>query len=457
MKKTFFYLLALLALSITFNSCKGKEKAQQENLTQFVNVFIGTGEHGHTFPGAVVPHGMVQLSPDTRTLGWDACSGYHYNDYSIIGFSHTHLSGTGIGDLGDFLFLPFAGELKKVTQYMHNDGRPVEKDNPRYGSAFSHDDEVAHPGYYSVYLQDYSIQAELTATARVGFHRYTFPQSDNPGLFIDLERTIHGRRVVDSEVRILNDTKIQGMKQVQGWAPNRFVFFHAEFSEPFTAEVKDDLFVYLSFNPTEEGQQILIKVGISYVDFDGAEKNLHAEVPHWDFDKVKSDANNLWNAELNKIQIKTDDAEERIKFYTALYRTAISPGVASDVDGRFRTMEQKIEQDKNYTNYTVFSMWDTFRSLHPLFTIIKPTRNQAFIRSLLRKADEGGVLPMWELHSNYTGCMIGYHAVPIIVDAFMKGQRDFDIEKAFEAVKKASSHDTINVSPTIDRTILQTM
>jgi predicted alpha-1,2-mannosidase len=452
MKIKSLYSTFFLALLLFLSACAEKET----DYTKFVNVFIGTGGHGHTYPGAVVPHGMVQLSPDTRTNGWDACSGYHYNDENLIGFSHTHLSGTGIGDLGDFLFLPYAGELKMVVQYMHDDGRPVREDRPRYGSAFSHDDEVAYPGYYKVYLKDYDVQAELTATARAGFHRYTFPKSDNPGLFIDLTRTIHSRRLADSQINVVSDTEIQGMKQVHGWAPNRFVFFHAKFSEPFVAEVDDNKKAFLKFKETQEGQQILAKVGISFVDFDGAKNNLNTEIVDWNFEKVKKEAHKLWNEELGKVKVKTDDETNRTIFYTGLYHTALSPTIASDVDGRYRTMEQKIEQDTDYMNYTVYSMWDTFRSLHPLFTIVSPEKNQALIRSLIRKSDEGGILPMWELHGNYTGCMIGYHAVPLIVDSYMKGQRDFDVQKAYLASKKASIHDTISVSPTIDRRVLTT-
>ena len=449
-------LVTLLLLALFFASC-GERKEEVGNFTQYVNLMIGTGGHGHTFPGAVVPHGMVALSPGTRTVGWDACSGYHFNDNAIIGFAHTHLSGTGIGDLGDFLFLPFTNELRMVPQYMHDDGRPPLRDRDRYGSFFCRegDGEIAVPGFYSVYLKCYGIRSELTASPRVGFHRHTFPDAEKAGMFIDLERTIHNRRVYRSEVRVISDTELQGMKQVHGWAPNRFVYFHAEFSKPFTVtNIIDDLFVYLDFGPTNAGDQLLIKTGISFVDFDGAKNNMRTEVPHWDFDRVRREADRKWNEELGRIRITTDDVDARIKFYTALYRTAIHPGIASDVDGRFRTMEQKIEKDPDYMNFYVFSMWDTFRTLHPLNTIIRPGINQAMIRSLLRKSEEGGLLPMWELHSNYTGCMIGYHAVSVIVDAFMKGQRDFDIDLAFRAIKRKSVHDTINVSPTIDRYVL---
>jgi len=457
MKKTFFYLFALSACLI---SCTEKDQKEQKDYAQFVDVFIGTGGHGHTYPGATVPNGMVQLSPDTRTVGWDACSGYHYNDSTMIGFSHTHLSGTGIPDLGDFLFLPFTGELNKVVQYKHNDGvlkadgtLDVQEDTPRYGSSFSHEDEVAYPGYYSVLLRDYNVKAELTATTRAGFHRYTFPSSENPKLFIDLERTMDNRRILASDIKVISDTEIQGFKQVQGWAPNRYVYFHAEFSQPFAIDsIVGNVHAFLTFEPTE---QVLIKVGLSFVDADGAEKNLKAEIADWNFDNVKDNARKTWNEELSKIEVSTTDATNRTIFYTALYHTRLQPITASDVDGRFRTMDNRIEQDNNYTNYAIFSLWDTFRSLHPLNTVISPEDNQAMIRSLIRKSDEGGLLPMWELHSNYTGCMLGYHAVSAITDSYFKGQRDFDIEKAYEASKKASSYDVVNISPTIPQHVLQ--
>ncbi|MDR2474434.1 MAG: GH92 family glycosyl hydrolase, partial [Bacteroidales bacterium] len=415
--------------------------------TQSVNLFIGTGGHGHTYPGATLPHGMVQLSPDTRTVGWDACAGYHYDDASLIGFSHTHLSGTGIGDLGDVLFLPYTNEPQQV-------GPNGEDKIPSYGSVFSHEKEKATPGYYSVHLDSYDIEAELTATVHAGFHRYTFPESDKPGLFIDLTRTVHDRQPAQSEIVVVNKSEIRGMKQVHGWAPNRFVYFHASFSEPFTVVTNDNAKIYLTFSPTNKGKQILAKVGISFVDEAGARNNLLTEIPDWNFDKVKKAAQKQWNDELSKIRISTQNDKDRTIFYTALYHTALEPIISSDVDGRYRTMENQLAEDKNYVNYSVFSLWDTFRALHPLNTIISPEKNQDMIRSLIRKFDEGGLLPMWELISNYTGCMIGYHAVSVIVDSYVKGQQNFDIPKAYLACKKSASYDTLNVSPTIDRDIL---
>jgi predicted alpha-1,2-mannosidase len=297
------------------------------------------------------------------------------------------------------------------------------------------------------------VLAELTATAHAGFHRYTFPEAENPGLFIDLNRTIHDRRVI-AGYHIINEYEIQGTKQVFGWAPNRYVYFHAQFSEPFSCLLEGETNAYLSFGKTEERKQILVKVGISFVDCEGAKKNLDEEIVDWDFDRIKKEAHDAWNRELAKIEITTSNEKNRTVFYTALYHTALEPVISSDTDGRYRTMDNRIAEDKDYRNYSIFSLWDTFRALHPLNTLISSEENQAMIRSLIRKSEEGGLLPMWELASNYTGCMIGYHAVPVIVDSYLKGERDFDIEKAYAAVKKSSSYDTVHVSPTIDRKIL---
>jgi predicted alpha-1,2-mannosidase len=437
--KNFFFI----CFCLFFFSCS------QENAgyIRYVDPFIGTGGHGHTYPGAVVPHGMVQLSPDTRTNGWDACSGYHYDDASLIGFSHTHLSGTGIGDLGDVLFLPYTDELKTVAP--NGDDREAV-----FGSSFSHLKETSEPGYYSVHLDDYGVDVELTATCHAGFHRYTFPASEEAGLYIDLTRTIHNRRLVASELTAISDSEIQGMKRVNGWAPDRYVYFYARFSAPFTCTVNENKKARLHFGETAKGKQVSVKVGISFVDCAGAKNNLDAEIADWNFDQVRKQAQNAWNKELAKIDIQTTNAKDKKIFYTALYHTALEPIVASDADGRFRTMDNRIAQDTAYTNYSVFSLWDTFRALHPLNTVVSPAGNQAMIRSMLRKYDEGGLLPMWELISNETGCMIGYHAVPVIVDSYMKCEQNFDVEKAYEACVKSSVYDTVNVSPVINRSIL---
>ncbi|MDR1555881.1 MAG: GH92 family glycosyl hydrolase [Tannerellaceae bacterium] len=434
-----FILLSLLS------ACMPQEK----EVTAYVNPFIGTGGHGHTYPGAVRPHGLVQLSPDTRLAGWDACGGYYYEDTGILGFSHTHLSGTGIGDYGDFLFLPFTGEPQQIA--------PNGEDRvSRFGSRFSHEQESASPGYYSVVLQDYGVKAELTATEHAGFHQYSFPRSEAPGLLIDLGSSIQERRVLDARFTILGDTAIEGMRRVRGWALNRYAYFHARFSKPFTCRIEEtDHRAFLNFGQTRQGEKVKVKVGISFVDEEGARKNLEKEIPGWEFDDVRRDAARSWEAELSGIKVSSADEESKTIFYTSLYHALLEPTISSDVDGRYRTMENAIaEADTTYTNYTVFSLWDTFRALNPFLTIAYPEKEEAFIRSLIRKYEEGGILPMWELASNYTGTMLGYHAVPLIVDAYVKGLRNFDVEKAYEACVFSSSYDTVHVSPVINRRIL---
>lgn len=438
-----------ITFCIVFASCK----SAQDKLIGYVNPFIGTGEHGHTFPGATLPHGLVQLSPDTRLLGWDACGGYHYDDKSLLGFSHTHISGTGIGDYGDILFLPFTSELKKIVR--NGDDRIT-----RFGSNFSHEGEEASPGYYKVTLDDYDVVAELTATPRTGIHRYTFPASSHAGLMIDLTTSIHEGKCLMSELKVINEREISGMKHMQGWAPDRYVYFHAQFSEPFTALLEADgknepelseissqnIRAILRFGDMKQEKQIIAKVGISFVDEAGAKMNLEAEATQWDFDLFRKEAEERWEEELSRILVTSKDENAKTIFYTGLYHTMISPNISSDVDGRYREMGQTISQSEKYQNYTIFSLWDTFRSLHPLYTVIAPDKNEAMIRSLLKKYDEGGMLPMWELASNYTGTMIGYHAVSVIVDAYMKGYRDFDVEKAYEACKRSSIYDTTDIS-----------
>lgn len=451
--------MLLLATGIGLFSCAEKELPKE--YTDSVNVFIGTGGHGHTFPGATLPHGMVQLSPDTRLLGWDACSGYYYDDTSIMGFSHTHLSGTGIGDYGDILFMPVVGEKPLITG-------TAEKPDEGYRSRFSHEQESARPGYYQVLLQDDSINVELTATLRAGLHRYTYPKVSDARLIVDMEPTIHGHQHPVTQIRVVNDSTIAGMKYTVGWAKRHYVYFYAVFSSPFdyklysgteyqsdsTSVTVNTAKAVIRFKNLPVDGRVLAKVGISSVDEEGARLNVEAEIPNWNFEDVMKEANTAWNEALGKIDIETSDNDSRTVFYTSLYHAFIQPSLASDVDGRYRTMGHEIKQDASYTNYTVFSLWDTFRAAHPLYTIVTPEQNQAFIRSLLRKYDEGGILPKWELASNETGTMIGYHAVSVIADAMMKKQCDFDVKKALEACIRSSVYDTMGVTPMMDRQIL---
>ena len=404
--------------------------------------FIGTGGHGHTYPGKTVPFGMVQLSPDTRVGNWDACGGYHYSDSTIIGFSHQHLSGVGVLDYGDILFMPTIGDIQL---------EPGDENNSSLGyrSNFSHSTEIAEPGYYSVILDDYKIKAELTATTRAGFHRYTFSEEENVNLIIDLTHQLEpGEKIKELEIEIIDKNIIHGLRRSAGWAEDQIVYFYAELSKPIieygisnngviSNSIKsvtgDNVKSYLKFNNSDK-KPLLIKVGISAVDYEGAKKNLNKEIPTWEFDKVRNNAKEIWNKQLNKIVIKDDSEEKKKIFYTALYHSNIIPNIYFDVDRRYRGNDRKIHKCEDFDNYTIFSLWDTFRATHPLFTLIEPERTSHLIKSMLVKYEQSGFLPKWELAGNETGTMIGYHSVSVITDAYVKGIRNFDSEKALEAM-----------------------
>lgn len=430
----------ILLLPFLFASCQQQSQAPTTSLDPLSHVdpFIGTGFHGHTFPGATTPFGMVQLSPDTRLPGWDASSGYHYSDSTIYGFSHTHLSGTGIGDMGDILFLPFTGAPGDTLL-----------------ATFEKQSERASPGYYQVYLQNYEVEAELTATPRTGFHRYEFFAAE-PSVLIDLGHILQanwGHRSLAAEIELVDDHTIRGKRISSGWAHDHPVYFYAEFSQPFaltafrkseeqtaTRASGKDLQAILTFPNLPEGE-LLVKVGISSVDEDGARRNLEVENPAWDFNAVRAAAEDQWRNALSKIEIQTPEADVLTNFYTALYHSMIVPMVAQDVDGRYRGMDKQIHQaEAGYTNYTVFSLWDTFRAFHPLMTILDEERTNAWVKSLLRKYQEGGVLPKWPLAANYTGTMVGYPAVSVIADAMVKGIGDFDRDLALEAAVFSSEY-----------------
>ena len=442
-------LVALLvAVGLATSSCSRQETCN--DYTQYVNVFIGTGGHGHTYPGAVVPHGAIQPSPDTRIYGWDACSGYYYNDSTINGFSHTHLSGTGCCDLGDVLIMPTVGE-QDITQ---EEERGQTK---AYASAFSHEREKAEPGYYSVMLDRYGIQAEITSTTRGAIHRWTFPKSEDAGVIVDLDYSLDDQTNIGMQLEVISDTEVVGHKMTKFWAFDQYINFYAKFSKPFTYTIVDDTVTVgdkqkprrkalLKFAGTEEGEVIYAKVGVSAVDIDGAKNNVLSEIPEWDFDGVKAAAHQRWNEYLAKIDIETGDADHRAIFYTALYHAGLQPYTFTDADGRYYGMDMKVHQgDAQKPVYTIFSTWDTFRAWHPLQTIIAPEFNGELVKSLLLKAREGGILPMWELCSNYTGCMIGYHSVPIIADAYIKGYRDIDINEAYKAMRRTAEYDTTGI------------
>ncbi|MDD6020936.1 MAG: GH92 family glycosyl hydrolase [bacterium] len=442
-------LVALLvAVGLATSSCSRQETCN--DYTQYVNVFIGTGGHGHTYPGAVVPHGAIQPSPDTRIYGWDACSGYYYNDSTINGFSHTHLSGTGCCDLGDVLIMPTVGE-QDITQ---EEERGQTK---AYASAFSHEREKAEPGYYSVMLDRYGIQAEITSTTRGAIHRWTFPKSEDAGVIVDLDYSLDDQTNIGMQLEVISDTEVVGHKMTKYWAFDQYINFYAKFSKPFTYTIVDDTVTVgdkqkprrkalLKFAGTEEGEVIYAKVGVSAVDIDGAKNNVLSEIPEWDFDGVKAAAHQRWSEYLAKIDIETGDADHRAIFYTALYHAGLQPYTFTDADGRYYGMDMKVHQgDAEKPVYTIFSTWDTFRAWHPLQTIIAPEFNGELVKSLLLKAREGGILPMWELCSNYTGCMIGYHSVPIIADAYIKGYRDIDINEAYKAMRRTAEYDTTGI------------
>ncbi|MBS1738394.1 MAG: GH92 family glycosyl hydrolase [Bacteroidetes bacterium] len=425
------FLLFIVALLICFQSFA------QKNYASYVNSFIGTGGHGHTYPGAVLPHGMVQLSPDTRLDGWDGCGGYHYTDHYIYGFTHTHLSGTGVSDYGDILLMPSSEK--------------PSPDNREYGSAFKHTNEKAHPGYYSVVLDKYKIQAELTATYRVGMHQYTYQKGAAQYVLLDLK---HRDSVLESSLKLEDSFTVSGLRRSRAWAVNQYVYFVIKFSKPiinFGIYENDaltntrqkqfnnskNLKAYFQFKI--DNVQLIAKVAISQVSVEGAKKNMQVELPGWNFTATRNAATKIWNSELKKIEIPKGSKDDLIKFYTALYHTMVVPNIASDVDGQYRGRDLKVHTAKGFTYYTVFSLWDTYRAANPLYTIIDRKRTLDYIKTFLTEYEQGGRLPVWELSSNETDCMIGYHSIPVIVDAYMKGIRGFDTEKALEAMKKSAT------------------
>ncbi len=432
-----YYILLFLILLLS--ACSLQEK----DLASYVNPFIGTGGHGHTYPGASMPFGMVQLSPDTRLEGWDGCAGYHYDDSVVYGFSHTHLNGTGIPDYCDILFMPSVGEI----QIMNGRDDP----DKGYASRFSHEDEVAIPGYYKTHLDDEDVTAELTVTYRSGMHRYTFPDSDSSHVIIDLQ---HRDRVVESFLRIVSDTEVEGYRRSWSWADDQRIYFVARFSAPFTGTslFKDDqtspenpvggtnVKACLTFHTVNE-EPLLLKVGLSAVSTEGARKNLDAEIPGWDFEKVREDAREAWNAELGKILAEGGDDEQKTVFYTALYHAFLAPNLFMDTDSSYLGMDFQVHKAGNHIHYTVFSLWDTFRAEHPLLTLVQQQRTLDFIRTFIDQYQKGGRLPVWELAANETDCMIGYHSIPVIVDAYQKGICDFDAGLAYEAMKHSAMLD----------------
>ena len=462
--KFIFTILPLLLCHLCFS---------QQNLVPYVHPLIGTEKMGHTYPGATVPFGSVQLSPDTDTLSYELngkyngavykyCAGYKYEDKTIVGFSHTHFSGTGHSDLGDFLLMPTQGALQL---------NPGTASDPKsgYRSAFSHANEVAEAGYYKVKLDDQGIVAELTASQRVGFHRYTFPKSDASHIILDLTAGIYNYedKVVWTYVRVVNDTLITGYRQTNGWARTRTVYFALSFSKPFKqyghknydkAQVYKGFWrkfdqtknfpeiagkrirMYFDFD-TQAGEQVSVKMALSPVSQENALANMQTEVPYWNFDQVKAKAQADWNRELNKIQIDASEPD-KVNFYTALYHSFINPTVYMDANGQYKGLDQGVHQAGGFTNYTTFSLWDTYRALHPFFNVIQPGRNRDMVRSMMAHFDQSTLkmLPVWSHYANENWCMSGYHSVSVVADAIVKGVYTGDANQALDACIATSNH-----------------
>ena len=419
------FLIAALGLA----SCA--QPAADDNLTRYVDPRIGTGGHGHVFVGANVPFGLVQLGPTSIPQAWDWTSGYHESDSTVIGFSHTHLSGTGIGDLFDVTVMPVVGEVTCA--------RGTEED-PASGlwSYADRTKEVVRPGYYSVPLVRYGITAEMTATSRVGFHRYTFPAADDAAVIFDLENGGCWDKATETHIEPSGDSRLVGWRYSTGWAKDQRVWFVAEFSRPFTSfEQVGEHYARVNF-ATAEGEQLMLKVALSPVSIEGAEANLAAELPGWDFDATAAAADAAWNAQLAKVKVTTQDEVARRIFYTGLYHTMVAPSEFCDVNGDYRGADGAVHHNPGHTTYTTFSLWDTYRAAMPLMTILHPDRMPDIVNTMLAIADEQGRLPVWHLWGNETDCMVGNPGIPVVADAIVKGIGGFDRERAFEAIRRTA-------------------
>lgn len=417
----FVTLLFLLA------GCSSSKQEVATDYTQYVNPFIGTDFTGNTYPGAQAPFGMVQLSPDNGLPGWDRISGYFYPDSTIAGFSHTHLSGTGAGDLYDISFMP-------VTLPYREAEAPLG-----IHSKFSHQNESASAGYYQVVLSDYGINVELTATERCGIQRYTFPKA-KAAIILNLKKAMNWDATKEIHVEVVDSVTIQGYRYSDGWARDQRIYFLTRFSRPFATTQIDSLARF--YFDTQAGDQILVNTAISGVSMEGAAKNLQAEVPDNDFDKYLAQTKANWNQQLSKIEIKSDNADDKVNFYTALYHSMIAPTIYSDVDGAYYGPDKQVHQTDGWVNYSTFSLWDTYRAAHPLFTYTEPERVNDMVKSFLAFHDQNGRLPVWNFQASETDMMIGYHAVPVIVDAYLKGIGDFDPERALAACVATANIDS---------------
>ena len=424
------YTPLLLVLILT--ACTSSQERASTDYTQYVNPFIGTDFTGNTYPGAQAPFGMVQLSPDNGLPGWDRISGYFYPDSTIAGFSHTHLSGTGAGDLYDISFMPVTLPYKEAEAPLG------------IHSKFSHDDESATAGYYRVLLKDYNIHVELTATERCGIQRYTFPEA-KAAIFLNLKKAMNWDFTNDTQVEIVDSVTIQGYRFSDGWARDQHIYFRTRFSKPFTsvqidttAIIKDGdhigtaTIARFDFD-TQKDEQIIVSTAISGVSTEGAAKNLLAEVPDDNFDKYRNLTRDNWNRQLSKIEIVSNNTDDKVNFYTALYHSMIAPTIYSDVDGTYYGPDKKTHKTDGWVNYSTFSLWDTFRAAHPLFTYTEPERANDMVKSFIAFYEQNKRLPVWNFYGSETDMMIGYHAVPVIVDAYLKGITDVDPEKALEA------------------------
>ncbi|SDH54276.1 GH92 family glycosyl hydrolase [Chitinophaga filiformis] len=450
------YPMLAASLLLAGMQVKGQEKktaftaAKDFKPVEYVDPYIGSGGHGHVFVGASVPFGAVQVGPTNIVKGWDWCSGYHYSDSVVIGFPQTHLSGTGIGDLGDVLIMPYTGKIRT------NHGSQ-EDPTSGYGSHYTHAHETAKPGYYAVQLEDYNIKVELTASERVGFHKYTFPQGEEGHIIIDLKEGIGWDAPVETFIQKKDDYTLVGYRLSKGWAEDQRLWFAIRSSVPlkdFQVFNGDEKLVgtegkgknikgVISFDKAPA--QAMLKVGISPVSSENALANINSEIPSWDFAGTVKAASAKWNKELSKIQLDTKDVTNRSIFYTALYHTMIGPALFNDHNRAYRGTDKKVYSNPGFDNYTVFSLWDIYRSCAPLYTLTQPERVNSFVNSMVTIYKQQGKLPIWPLMGSETNCMVGYHAVPVIADAYLKGYKGFDINAAFEAMKASSMRDDLGM------------
>lgn len=447
MKRTMIVSAALLFLA----SCATNQGANKDDVLQYVDPYIGSAAHGHVFVGASVPFGAVQVGPTNITQGWDWCSGYNYADSVVRGFSQLHLSGTGIGDLGDVLMMPYLGPLRTMTGTQQD---PTSG----YSAHYSHANEQVAPGYYSVKLSDNDIQVQLTASQRVAYQKYDFPGTDSARVIIDLEQGIGWDAPVKTHIARLNDTTLVGYRFSKGWANDQRLWFAIRSSEPIN---RWDVFDSSAFKSNDsltavrtkgiisygkDLKSVSFKIGISPVSSEGAIANIDAEIPHWDFAAAKENAQDSWRKALSKIKIETPDTAKKRVFYTALYHSMIDPALFNDHDGSYRGTDKKVYEKADFQNYSVFSLWDTYRALNPLYTLIERDRVVDFVKSMLAIYQQQGKLPVWHLMGNETNCMVGYSAAPVIADAIVKGIEGFDTDLAMEALVKTANTDEFGLN-----------